>query len=184
MKTLVTILILFFSSFATAEYPIANLELNNKISNYFSDKELKDYNWETRGYGSNEIYSLIVITDPKQILFVNYSVMSIAYNNNTGFIEYVAGFIRGFNSFKQCIDYRDAQVNKSNFDKSFAIEKVKNEHKETGVKQHKIIFEKPSFAVTFNCDEVEDRINYRLDYLTQSFNDWVVELEGTESEYE
>ena len=184
MKILLTFFVLLFSSFANAEYPIANLKLNNNISNYFSDKELKDYNWETRGYGSNQIYSLIVITDPKQILFVNYSIMSIAYNNNTGFIEYVAGIIQGFNSFNQCIEFRDTQVNKSYYDKSFNVEKVKNEHKETGVKQHKIIFEKPSFAVTYNCDQVEDRINYRLDYLTDNFNHWVVELEGTESEYE
>ena len=43
MKICLTIFVLFFSSFANAEYPIANLELNNNISNYFSDKELKDY---------------------------------------------------------------------------------------------------------------------------------------------
>lgn len=184
MKTLLVLSILFFSNFLHAEYPIGNLLLKSKISDYLSINNIQDFRVDDFGYGFDKEYSLLIIMNPRQVFSLSYDVISISYSNETDQIEYVAAFITKFSSLEECIDYRNKQILYSDFDSNYKMDKAVTTHDDGDTQDQIIYYINNNLEIKFNCDKNRQTINYRIDYLTDSFNLWVVELEGSKTKYE
>ena len=177
---------LLWCNFAYSENQIylKDLKLNQGINNYFSNQEIAEYNIEDFGYGSNSKYSLLMDIANK---FKNneYDSFTIAYETKSKKIVYYAAFLEGFKNLNECLNYRDEQVSKNR--KKFTFHKknyVKSTHND-GLIQEIIGFRSIKSDAKFSCDYYEDekfiRVDFRFDALTIKFNEWVVELEGTET---
>ena len=170
--------------YAATLISLSDLKLNEDINNYFFNQEITEYNYEGSGYGSNSDYSVLLIPANK-LKNKRYDSITIAYDNNTKKISYYAGFIEKFRNLNECLEYRDEQVSKNK--KKFLLHKKKNQistHEE-GLIQETVRFISIKSSAAFSCDFFEEeknsRVDFRFDVLTNKFNEWVVELNKTET---
>ena len=178
-------LVLMFCNVGFAENKIIlkDLKINSNITNYFSQKEIDLYRYDEEGkYGKNEIYSLLYIKNPNEKFNENFSLIMIAYNNKSWKIHYTAGLMENLNN---CIKFRDEQINayKTIF-KNYKKRIATSEHSD-GLKQEIISFRKGNLRAKFTCDYYSESspyagtVDFRVDFLTDTFNTWVVRAEGT-----
>ena len=179
------VLIICNVGFAINNLIIQDIKINTKVTDYFSNKELKEYNSSYEKYGTSKKYSLLYFDKDRGInekFNDNFDIIMISYNNNTWKIEYVAGVIE---DLKNCIKFREEQAKlyKDKF-KKYRKEKITAEHAD-GLKQEVISYEFKNLKAKLTCDIYPDSspyagtIDFRIDYLTDSFNTWVVREEGT-----
>ena len=163
---------------------LSDLKVNEDINDYFINKEISEYSYEGNGYGSKSDYSVLFV--PKNKIKNNkYDSITIAYNNNTKKISYYAAFIEKFKNLNICLEFRDGEVLKNK--KKFLFHKKSNDISthEDGLIQETIRFASLKSSAAFSCDFFEDeknsRVDFRFDVLTDKFNEWVVELNKTET---
>ena len=146
--------------FAINNLIIQDIKINTKVTDYFSNKELKEYNSSYEKYGTSKKYSLLYFDKDRGInekFNDNFDIIMISYNNNTWKIEYVAGVIE---DLKNCIKFRDEQAKlyKDQF-KKYRKEKVTSEHAD-GLKQEVISYEFKNLKAKLTCDIYPDSSPY------------------------
>ena len=192
MKKLLGILVLGLLwcnvGFAENKLILQDLKINANVTTYFSQIDIKNYNANMEGkYGENEIYSLLYLDKERGIqekFDDNFDIIMVAYNNNSWKIEYIAGVVE---NLKNCIKFRNeqAKIYKDQF-KNYKKQMKTSTH-DDGLKQDVISYKRGNFRAKLTCDTYPDSspyagtVDFRIDYLTEVFNTWVVEEEGTKS---
>jgi len=183
MKTLIILFFLFFSKSLFGEVLLTNIELNESISNYFSKFEFNQFNIENEHYGKNKKYSKLYIEKPSQLFDDNYTLAIITFENNSKKITYVSGLNENLNN---CLKFRDEQIlinSKLNLPEG---NEINSKHKD-GLEQKVISYYFEEYLMKYSCDFYSPpspwagTVDYRFDYLTWDYNEWVVDLMDTVS---
>ena len=178
------ILMLCNVGFASTLISLKDLKLNENINNYFFNQEITEFSYEGDGYGTNSEYSVIFIPQSK-LKNKEYDGLTVSFNNKSKKISYYAGFVQKFKNLNKCLEYRDKQVTENKY--KFLLHDRRNEtntHRD-GLIQKTVRFISLNSAAAFHCeyfeDEINSRVDYRTDVLTNEFNNWVATLEKTET---
>ena len=172
------------AGFTSSLISLKDLKLNENINNYFFNQEITEFSYEGDGYGTNSEYSVIFIPQSK-LKNKEYDGLTISFNNKSKRISYYAGFVQKFKNLNKCLEYRDKQVTENKY--KFLLHDRRNEtntHRD-GLIQKTVRFISLNSAAAFHCeyfeDEINSRVDYRTDVLTNEFNNWVANLEKTET---
>ena len=181
MRLLIAIIIVFLSNNVFSEILLSDIKLYDNINDHFSNNNIKKFSVENEPYGLKEEYSQLYFTNPSIIFDENFTLVMVIFKNKTREIEYVSGLYENLNN---CIKFRDQQIL---LDKSIKIsdgETLKQKH-DGGLEQNLVQFSFKNYVIKHSCDYYSEpsqwagTIDYRLDYHTWTYNDWITKIMGT-----
>ena len=180
MKILLMLFVLFLSKTVFSEILLSNIKLYENVNNYFSKYEINEFNAESDTYGFDTKYSQLYFTDPSSIFDENFTLVMVIFENKTKEIEYVSGLYENLNN---CIKFRDEQISISTLNKSDG-ETASQKH-DDGLEQNLVMFRYDDYAIKHSCDYYSEpspwagTVDYRFDYHTWTYSDWITEIMGT-----
>ena len=195
MRKLLVIIVLSFlwsgNAWTEKNLSFLNIKLNKKVTDFFSKSDIDKYNlYIPEKYGAKYKYSQLYFDDGDvnggiEKFNDNFDIIVVVYNNNNWNIEFFNGAVINLNN---CIKFRNEQEKiYSDLLKRYSKKRGGKQTHADGTEEDILVYAKSGSLIKLSClthsptGPYAGEVDFTIDFIGDSFNKWVINIEGTKS---